>query len=449
MAISGVNPWGVRTLPGQEADRSTQVTQTPLIDPWGRYSSQVGGDGAFPDVGGGDEGVYGAHTVDLGSGLIGVMDNQGRLITVRSADEAGSAYHSPEWRPGEQAMQERQLDQFDRQLQADIGQQQAELAEMRRQFDVTTGLERERLAAEIRMKEKELQNNMRIAELDAGTRLNIANMEAQVSMRGQDISREQFGAEMGARRAEFAISALRNDPVAQAMFTLGETGGTTPLEVAASEFPVMGPVDVRDVDPAKMPKYAAGGTIPVGGVGIVGEAGQPEIAQDIPGGGTRVVPLDPERYRTEYDRIRTIPIAPPRTEYDPVKTTMPTMWGGRISRGGYEDLRRQINEQQQAYDSPEAMRERARETVRTMLEGTFRGDVPLEFGGLPEMEPVFGVQPESPAAMAGRYFNLPLPLQNAMRSTWGVRGMPAEEAFRRMRAATPAGMAPGYRMGYR
>ena len=332
----------------------------------------------FPGPGGGNGGG-GVTTVDLGYGFIGFLDANGNLVDIRSAPQG---QQGATWRPGEQAMEQQQLNQFDQELNARIQDNQATLAESRRQFDISTGLERERLAQQIRELEMQLANDMQIAQLDASTRLEIAGMERQVSLRGQDIGREQFAAGLGARKAEFAATALGGDVARQAIFQLGGSGGTTPLELAAQQFPQLEAPPVRSM--------AKGGHVDLRDKPVairVGEGGRPEI------------------------------ILASKNRIDVIPEVASAQGGMTMDPSAIDDARR---------------------TMSTLTSRAFEDKPMPKFGGLAPMEPFYGVQPRAPADMAFDFFRKPSAIQRTILSILGVRGLDAEETIRRMRAATPA-----------
>jgi hypothetical protein len=278
------------------------------------------------------------------------------------------------------AQEDRRLDQFDRELNFRIQDAQAQLAERKRQFRITTGLERERIAAQMKRLQAQLANDLKIARMDRRTRMQIARMQDVTARRGQDISREQFGLGLQARKAEFAASNLGRDPARQAIFELGESGGITPLELAAQEFPT-----------AEIPTVSAaeGATIDATGSPValkVGEQGEETML--VGGGEVNVVP-------------ETLAEAEP---------------GARVA---------------------------ARETFQDLLRSVFNAGPQARFGGLPDIEPLFGVDIDAPSKMAYSFSQKSPAVQRVILSALGVRGFDQEEALRRMRAATPEAIFSG------
>ncbi|KKK66282.1 hypothetical protein LCGC14_2965660, partial [marine sediment metagenome] len=256
--------------------------------------------------------------------------------------------------------------------------------ESRRQFDISTGLERERIAAQMARLEKQLANDMSIAQLDSRTRLEIAGMQSVTAKRGQDISREQFGLGLRARKAEFAASTIGRDPARQALFLLGESGGTTPLEQAASSFPTPAIPTVSaakgaDIDLENNPVAIR-----------VGEAG-------------------PELVLATKKKIQVLPEVASAQE------------GGTfdLSKQGAGDV----------FD--------ARKTFSNLLTRAFDPEPMARFGGLQEIEPFFGQDIDAPSKMAFSFSQKPAAVQRIILSVLGIRGIDQEEALRRMRAATP------------
>ncbi|KKN17130.1 hypothetical protein LCGC14_0969010 [marine sediment metagenome] len=418
------------------------------MPPYGMGPGQVWGlpepAGSFPGLDeGGDGNGGGVTSVDIGNGLIAVLDANGNLVTVRTAEQAQQAAAPPQWRPGEQAMEQQQLNQFDQELNARIQNNQATLAESRRQFDISTGLERERLAQRIRELEMSLANDMQIAQLDASTRLEIAGMERQVSLRGQDISREQFAANLGARRSEFAATNLGRDTIRQAMFMLGESGGTTPMELAMSQFPQLQAPEVSAI-----PGAARGGHVDLRDKPVavrVGEGGRSEI---LLASKNRIDIIPESRVASAQAGKTMIPGVSEGTTWRdrPIGPYVPpTPYAGPISPRGQVDSPFLRPGAETPSLSPE---EEARKAVQISLRGAFEGQPELEFGGLPEMESIYGQRVRAPSQIAARFFNRPRPIQRIILSAMGVRGIDAEEAIRRMRAATPRGVR-SMNVGYR
>ena len=370
-----------------------------------------GGGGAFPDFPGNDVPIdfAGSTSIDIGNGLVMVLGPNGEFLGIRSAQQSQLG-HRPQdessrlldvaqtQRLGAQtANEQRELDQFDRELSFRIQDAKAQLAESRRQFDISVGLEREKIAAQMARLEKQIENDMAIAQLDSRTRLDIANMQAATARRGQNISREQFGLNLQARRAEFGAVNLGKDVARQALFELGGSGGITPLEQAAQEFPT-----------AEIPQISAAGGASVNlkdkPVAIrVGDGGRPEIVlaskkriDIIPEaasaqGGASLIPGEPE----------TLSAAEP---------------GGRVA---------------------------ARETFQDLLRRAFESGPQARFGGLPDIEPFFGQDVEAPGKMAFSFSQKSPAVQRVILSVLGVRGFDQEEALRRMRAATPEAVFSG------
>lgn len=415
-----------------------------------------------PNAGGGGGGAY---TEDLGNGLIGVFNSAGQLVDVRSAPTPPSA-SGPGPLPRTQfeserlldlaqvenlggqtalgtaqaqrlsdqtAIDQRALDQFDRDLDFRIQSTEDQLDESRRQFDISTGLERERIAEQMARLEKQLANDMAIAQLDSRTRLDIAGMQSATARRGQDItaattkrgqniSREQFGLNLQARRAEFGATNLGRDVARQALFELGGSGGTTPLELAAQQFPT-----------AEIPQISAAKGTSVSlkdrPVAIrVGEGGEeivlasknrieviPEVASAQEG-----ISIDPSR-RVEHLQ-------------DVMRSRQ-----GRINAGR---TRNDLGEAAPVGRDPNALLD-ARRTLSDLLGRSFESDPMARFGGLPEIEPFFGQDVEAPSKMAYSFSQKSPAVQRVLLSVLGVRGFDQEEALRRMRAATPESVFSG------
>jgi len=355
----------------------------------------------------GDENIdfAGSTSIDIGNGIIMVLGPNGEFLGLRQAPQApaGRTQFGSERaldiaqteRLGAQtANEQRELDQFDRELSFRIQNTQDQLTESRRQFDISTGLERERIAAQMARLKKQLANDMAIAQLDNRTRLEIAGMQAVTAKRGQNISREQFGLNLQARRAEFGATTLGRDPARQALFELGGSGGTTPLELAAQQFPT-----------AEIPQISAAGGASVNlkdkPVAIrVGEAGRPEIVL------------------ASKKRIDIIPEA------------ASAQGGASLIPGEPETL------------EPSPVIE-ARRTFRDLLRSSFEAGPMPQFGGLQDIEPFFGQDIEAPGKMAFSFSQKSPAVQRILLSVLGVRGFDQEEALRRMRAATPEAVFSG------
>lgn len=175
----------------------------------------------------------GYRVVDIGGGVSAIMDPDGNAVQFFKTDTGGGGGNSGPG-AGYYAAQTdigyKQLEQADRELAASIKQAEDDLAEKRRQFDISTGLERERLAQEIKMLEMDLNNKMAIASLDANTRLAIANMEKGTAEK-QIASTENIA--KGNRALEtrkYAVEGLGRDTVRNSLFMSGFTGGRTPYE---------------------------------------------------------------------------------------------------------------------------------------------------------------------------------------------------------------------------
>ncbi|KKM27684.1 hypothetical protein LCGC14_1572250 [marine sediment metagenome] len=333
----------------------------------------------FPSRSNGDGVDYrGSTSTPLGNGLFLILGPNGEYLDIRMGQQAPQGRTTTPQeaaRMGAQTANEQaQLAQFDRELDFRIQESQRNLAESRRQFDVSTGLERERIAAQMARLEKQIANDMAIAKLDSRTRLDIAGMQAATAKRGQNISREQFGLNLQARRAEFGATTLGRDTARQALFELGESGGTTPLELAAQTFPTQ-----------EIP------TISAAGGAVVDATGSPTKIQ--------VGEEGPETLLAGGGKVSVIP------------KTLSAAEPGAIGA--------------------------ARETFQDLLRRAFESGPMARFGGLQDIEPFFGQDIEAPSKMAFSFSQKSPAVQRVILSVLGVRGFDQEEALRRMRAATP------------
>ena len=285
---------------------------------------------------------------------------------------------------GQIANQSRQLDQYDRDLNFRIQSTAADLAEKKREFAITTGLEKQRLAAEINMLNKRLANDMAIAQLDSRTRLQVANIEAAVSRRGQDVQARSI-----------AVNELGNDPIRQSLFITGipQEAGRTPLEMTRPGFNQQ--FGIENV----IPGAAGGASVQLHDRPVVLRVGE---------GGEELVVAG-------KDRLDVIPMQE----------------GGTIMSG--------VNQVPQ--------REEAFRTIRMALDTAMQGGRAPAFGGLtlPIKVPGIGTQMRPPENMARRLLGMrPTdPRRVLILSALSAAGIPMEEALARARAATPVASYSG------
>ena len=358
-------------------------------------SPNLGHEGEVPTFPGDNGGTTGTPTtIDIGNGLVAVMGADGSFLGIERAPATPTGPFTGITEGERQA-----IAQADRQLAATIKNNEANLAELRRQFDISSGQERERLAAEIRIAERELQSSRQIATMDARTRLTIARMADLTTRRGQGLDLATRRAQLGARKAEFAAGALGNDAVRQAIFLLGGSGGTSPLEAAAQTFPTLdfefGTPEVPGLDIGaltKLPGLAGGGVVGPGQAVEVGEGKGHEIVINRGDGTMMVIPI-----AEHAQEGGTFPLA--------------------SILGAKED---------------------ARKTFSNVLGEAFDAGPQPAFGGIgQEMESLFGVDLKLPSQLAAVFPRLPNAVQNIIRQALAVRGINPTEFRRRRLAATP------------
>jgi len=346
--------------------------------------------GGFPTTGVDDIPVSGLRAVNIGSGFVAFIDDQGKVWGIERTPTQTAAPSGPpaSYYSGQIANQARQLDQYDRDLNFRIQSTAAELAEKKRQFAITIGMEKQRLAAEIDMLNKRLRNDMAIAQLDAKTRLQVANIEAAVSRRGQDVE---------ARR--IAVNELGSDVIRQSLFITGipEEAGRTPLEITRPGFNQQ--FGISNV----IPGAAGGADLKLGESPMairVGEAGEEIIIAD-------------------KGRLEVIPISANMAE------------GGTIMTG--------VNMIPQ--------REEAFRTIRLALDRALQGGRAPAFGGLTLPLKVPGIETTvaPPENIARRLLGMrPTdPRRQLILSYLSAAGIPVEEALARARAATPVASYSG------
>lgn len=139
--------------------------------------------------------------------------------------------------------------QFDLELAEDIRHNKAVIKQLEKAQEAETGRNRERIVADLTIARERLAMDLRIQKMDLNTRLKIARKEAELGLRGQDIERQ--GNVLAAKQGllEFAATA---DPFTGAAALIGDPSGTTPFDVAATDFrDTIARIDtsVRDVDP--------------------------------------------------------------------------------------------------------------------------------------------------------------------------------------------------------
>jgi hypothetical protein len=127
---------------------------------------------------------------------------------------------------------QRYAEQWQNQLQQQaetIRQYETTLAETKRQFDVAQGLEREKLAQEMRRLELQL----------AFDREQLAENRRQYDLTFGEGQR-QFDIGTGQNYLRTAVDVYGQDPARQAAYLLGDKGGITPIEGALKAFKPLG-----------------------------------------------------------------------------------------------------------------------------------------------------------------------------------------------------------------
>lgn len=225
------------------------------------------------------------------SGYIAIKDTAGNIIRYDPDPNFISAY--------DQA----QLARYDAETKARIAETNARIQAIKAQEAGADRRQAAALAAERANLQMRLRNDMAIASMDNKSRLQMANLDAAITgrgqtasymaaTRGQDVTRELGLRDLAQRTIQTGAEMSGRDLARSALYFLGETGGQTPYEGAFSMLQKLTP-EIKPVGPAPglpaMPaplKFQGGGQVirsnsPV--PAIVGERG-PELALLPPGG---------------------------------------------------------------------------------------------------------------------------------------------------------------------
>jgi len=182
--------------------------------------------------------TFGENTVDLGNGYIGFTGPDGEIVDITQDPNYVSDYTKgiDDRNFGEDVRR------FNATLAEDTASRQEHNAFLYAQLAATTGVERERIAAQIQMNnaqiadnERQRQSTERIAGFQGGVQQRGQDIDYGLTTRGQDIQRE--GLVTGAIGDYYATAgALSDDPFRQAQLLVGGSGGTTPNELAANDY---------------------------------------------------------------------------------------------------------------------------------------------------------------------------------------------------------------------
>lgn len=271
--IAGTDLLGMYSQDGRYLG-STQAPKTDVRDVSARPIAGTDTSGLFDQdgnyIGSTATPRYGTQVKPVGdTGLYTVTDADGRIYNVGGKytsdyDKGIDTRNFGEDKRRFDVNQTETVRQFDANLSERIAQRQQNLVELNAQLASAEKRDQAKISAEIQMQSAKLANDMAIAQMDVGARLKIAgiqaavegrgqdvtqrgqDIQANVSYRGQDIQREGNILEATNQRAMFAAQTLGKDPIRQAIFLTGGSGGTTPLEQFAQSYAVPRLPNVRD-----------------------------------------------------------------------------------------------------------------------------------------------------------------------------------------------------------
>lgn len=132
-----------------------------------------------------------------------------------------------------------QLAQFDKNLQFQYDQLKQQESNLKAQLASAEQQNRDRIAGQLQQVQMQIASAERIAAMDDATRRAIANQQAAVTQRGQDIegqltARGQniglLGNLISARQSAASTAAATRDPFRSSIILGGRSGGTTPVE---------------------------------------------------------------------------------------------------------------------------------------------------------------------------------------------------------------------------